>query len=149
AAIYRERLPTNFITYNKTNSISSKLEAHKMKFCVADVETFFDSKNGYTLRKQTTEEYCRDARFEAHGWAVKWHPQIPARWYDDREFRYIAKQENWDEIFLISHHSAFDHFILNHHYGIKPKLSGCTMSMARMVTPHYESVSLDNVRRLY
>lgn len=120
-----------------------------LKFAVADVETFFDSKNGYTLRAQTTEEYCRDKRFEPHGWAVKWHPDIPARWYDDREFRYIVRQEDWSNIFLISHNAIFDHFILNHTYDVRPRVSGCTMSMGRMLIPHHLSVSLDNMRKLH
>jgi hypothetical protein len=42
----------------------------------------------------------------------------------------------------------FDGLILAHHYGVRPKMYACTMSMARLLYPIHESVSLDNVRKL-
>jgi hypothetical protein len=32
-----------------------------------DLETYWDTKEGYTLSKMTTEEYIRDPRFKAFG----------------------------------------------------------------------------------
>lgn len=116
-----------------------------MRIVVADFETYFDTE--YTLSKLSTEAYIRDPRFEIHGCAVKWSPQHDARWYDRRQFEQVVKEEDWSDVFLISHHAAFDHFILNHHYGVRPKMSGCTMSMARLLTSPHLSVSLDNVRK--
>jgi hypothetical protein len=129
-----------------------------MRLVVADLESFYDPKNvrgdkkadgspdPYTLRSMTTEAYCRDKRFEMHGIAIKWDAKTNPVWYDEREFRYIAKEENWSEIFLISHHAAFDHLVLSHHYDVHPKMSGCTMSQARLMLGNHIGVSLDSVR---
>ena len=104
-----------------------------MRFVVWDAETYYDPKIGYTLSKMTTEAYVRDPRFELHGAAIKWSASTAAQWYDDREVRYLLKEEDWSDVFLVSHHAQFDHLILSHHYDVHPKMSGCTMSMARLM----------------
>lgn len=113
---------------------------------VFDLECFYDPKSGYTLRKMTTEAFVRDSRFEFHGAAIKWSVSTNPVWYDDRELRYIVKQQDWSDIFLISHHAQFDHLALSHHLDVHPKMSGCTMSMARLMLGNHISVSLDSVR---
>ena len=94
----------------------------------------------------STEAYIRDPRFKAHGAAIKWSKSVPAKWYDEPQLRYVLSQEDWSDVFLICHHAAFDGLILSHHYGVVPKMYGCTMSMARLLDPIHLSVSLDNVR---
>ena len=42
-----------------------------MDIITLDFETFYDSKNGYTLRKQTTQQYIDDPRYETIGVAVR------------------------------------------------------------------------------
>jgi hypothetical protein len=97
----------------------------------------------------STEAYIRDPRFECHGAAIKWTADTSAQWYDERQLRYILKEEDWSDIFLISHHAQFDHFILNHHYDVRPKMSGCTMSMAKLLLGNHISASLDSVRKQF
>jgi hypothetical protein len=115
-----------------------------MRFVTFDAETYFDSE--YTLSRLSTEQYIRDPRFECHGAAIKWAPDQPARWYDARQLKYVLAQEDWSDVFLICHHAAFDGFILSVHYGVVPAMYGCTMSMARLLSPVHLSVSLDAVR---
>lgn len=110
-------------------------------------ETFFDDE--YTLKKLSTEAYIRDPRFEAHGAAVKWSPNTTARWYDAAELRYHLGQENWSDVFLIAHHNQFDGYILSHHFSVRPRVYGCTLSMARLLLGNHISVSLDSVRSHY
>lgn len=129
-----------------------------MRAVVLDLETFYDPKNlrgdkkpdgspdPYTLRSMTTESYIRDPRFEAHGAAVKWSANTSAVWYDEKELRYHLKNEDWSDVFLINHHANFDQLILSRHYGVIPKMSGCTMSMARLMLGNHIGVSLDSVR---
>jgi len=129
-----------------------------MKAVVIDFESYYDPRNlrgdkkpddspdPYTLKYITTESYIRDKRFEAHGAAIKWDAQTNAQWYDERELRYQLKNEDWSDVFLISHHAQFDHLILSHHYDVHPKMSGCTMSMARLMLGNHIGVSLDSVR---
>jgi hypothetical protein len=120
-----------------------------VRVVIADYETFFDSKSGYTLKKMTTEAYIRDQRFEPHGAAVKWSRDSLPQWYDDRELRYILAQEDWSDTMFVAWHNQFDGLILSHHYGIKPRMLGCSMSMARLQIGTYLSVSLDSVRHLF
>ena len=70
-----------------------------MRPVVLDFETYFG--DDYTLSKMTTEAYIRDPRFEPHGAAIKWCQDDSAQWYDEREFRYILKEEDWSDVFLI------------------------------------------------
>lgn len=118
-----------------------------MNVVVLDFETFFS--DDYTLKKMSTEAYIRDPRFEAHGAAVKWTADTSTQWYDERQLRYILKQHDWASTFLVSHHAQFDHLILSHHYDVHPKMSGCTLSMARLLLGNHLSVSLDAVRKYF
>lgn len=118
-----------------------------MKIVVADWETFFDRKGGYTLDRMSTESYIRDPRFQAHGCAIKWSPNEAAIWYDGNEVRAVMDATDWRDVFLIHHHAHFDAMIENHHYGVRPGGLGCTLSMARLVLGNHLSVSLDSVRR--
>lgn len=115
-----------------------------MRFVCLDYETFFDDE--YTLKKLSQEHYIRDKRFEAHGAAIKWSEQHPARWYDERQLRQVLKEEDWSDVALICHHAQFDGFILSHHYSVVPRQWFCTLSMARLRLGNYLSVSLDSVR---
>lgn len=118
-----------------------------MRLVVGDLESFFDRKGGYTLDKITTESYLRDPRFEMHGISVKWSASTSAQWYDEREWRHIAKNEDWSDTLFIFHHAQFDGLALSHHYDVHPKMLGCTLSMARLLLGNHLSVSLDNVRK--
>lgn len=118
-----------------------------MRMVVADWETFFDTKSGYTIKKQSTEAYVRDPRFEAHGCAVKWSKDHAARWYDARQIRQVLKEEDWSDVFMVHHHAQFDSLIESRHYGVYPRMIGCTLAMSRLMIGNHISVSLDSVRR--
>lgn len=117
-----------------------------MRIVVIDFETFFDSKT-FTIKKLSTEAYCRDSRFEAHGAAIKWSPNHNAKWYDEKELSYVLKEEDWSDTFCLAWHFQFDGFILSHHYDVHPGRCGCPMSMARLLLGNHISVSLDSVRK--
>jgi hypothetical protein len=128
-----------------------------MRLVALDLETFFTNEKDergveYRLRRTSnenacsTEEYVRHPWFKAHGAAIKWSKDHAAKWYNEPELRYVLSQEDWSDVFLICHHAAFDGLILSHHYGVMPKMYGCTMSMARLLDPIHVSVSLDQVR---
>jgi hypothetical protein len=97
----------------------------------------------------STEAYIRDPRFELHGAAIKWDRNTSAVWYDERELRYILKQEDWSDIFLVSHHAQWDHGVLSMRYDVHPKMSGCTLAMSRLMFGNHLSVSLDSVRKYF
>ena len=73
-----------------------------MRLVFFDAESYYDRKSGYSLSSMSTEAYIRDPRFELHGAAIKWDRNTSTVWYDEREMRYILKQEDWFDIFLVS-----------------------------------------------
>jgi hypothetical protein len=114
---------------------------------VIDYETFYS--DDYTLSKSTTESYIRDRRFKAHGAAIKWSPNHNAKWYDEKELRYVLAEHDWSDTFLICWHYQFDGLILNHHYDVRPKMANCPMSMARLLLGSHVSVALDSIRKQF
>lgn len=115
-----------------------------MRLVTLDFETYFADE--YNLDNMTTESYVRDKRFEAHGAAIKWGNTEAAQWYNAEQLKWQLAQEDWSDVGLITHHAHFDGLILNHHYGVRPKLHICTLSMARLLLGNHLSVSLDAVR---
>lgn len=111
---------------------------------VIDFESFYS--DDFTLSKLTTESYIRDPRFEAHGAAIKWSPNHNAKWYAEKELRYVLAEHDWSDSFVICHHHQFDGLILSHQYNVQPAKRGCTLSMARLMLGNHIGVSLDSVR---
>src|SRR5271157_3264901 len=99
-----------------------------MNILTLDFESYFD--DDYSLSKMTTESYCRDPRFEAHGLGVRW-PHGGSTWIakPDRD-DFAALAFNWENTAVLCHHAAFDGLILSHHFGIVPGRWLDTMSMA-------------------
>jgi hypothetical protein len=118
-----------------------------MKPLVLDFETYFDRRD-YSLSRMSTEAYVRDPRFEPHGCAV-WFPQEQSTpvWLDRIEMEEFCDVVDWTNVYLICHHTHFDGFILRHYFGVRPRLYGCTLSMARLLLGNHLSVSLDSVRK--
>lgn len=103
----------------------------------------------YTLSALSTEEYIRDPRFELHGAGIKWSADHEAKWYDEKELRYVLKEHDWSDTLLICHHHQWDGYALAHHYGVRPKMRACTLAMARLMNGAHMSVSLESVRKHY
>src|ERR1700690_2208468 len=98
-----------------------------MNIVTIESETFFS--DDYTLKKQSTEAYIRDPRFECHGWAVRWNDGPPI-WVGGAAFHGIEWQDRLKESAVLCHHAQFDGLILSHHYGIKPRFFVDTLSMS-------------------
>ena len=115
-----------------------------MRVVCLDFETEFS--DSFTLKKLSTEAYVRDSRFAVMGCAIKWGPDVQARWYDERQLRFVLAQEDWSNTAILAHHVQFDGLCLATHYGVRPKLWLDTLSMARLLMGNHLSVSLDSVR---
>lgn len=96
----------------------------------ADIETYWAQ--GYTLRKQTTEEYIRDSRFEIIGVAVK-VDGAKTEWFTGthEELKVSLAKYDWANAVLVCHNTMFDGAILKWILGIEPELYIDTLSMAR------------------
>lgn len=110
-----------------------------MKSVVIDFETYYG--DDYTLSKMTTEAYVRDPRFETILCGIKVGKQ-PGYWVDAPDVQEELDSLNLQECAVIAHHAHFDGLILNHHYGIRPKLWIDTLSMARAVDGAKAGLSL-------
>lgn len=129
-----------------------------MRLVTLDFETLFGEvppppthlhlSSNYSLSAagMSTESYVRDPRFEAHGAAIKWSAQHAARWYDERDLRFVLAQEDFTDVALVAWHAQFDGLILSHHYDVHPKLLICPMAMFRLLHGNWRSAALDKVR---
>lgn len=109
-----------------------------------DFETYFDA--DYTLRKMSTSEYVRDSRFKVHMVGIKIGRKKTVVVPGARAARAL-KEIPWSLMSLLCHNTAFDGFILSHHYGIVPKFYYDTLSMARGMLKNDISAGLDDVAR--
>ena len=122
-------------------------EALAVHFVCLDFETFFDTKTAILSRRMTTEAYVRDPRFRAHGLAIKAPTLLGSqtKWVQAAHLPELFASLPWNDILLLCHHSQFDGLILAHHYGIKPRLWACSLSMARLLLGNHIRVGLDSL----
>jgi DNA polymerase III epsilon subunit-like protein len=113
---------------------------------VLDFETYWDA--DYTLSKLSTSEYIRDERFHAHLVGVKVGRKrsvvVPAS-----KLKAFLQGIDWDAHDLLCHNTAFDGFILSHHFGVVPRRYYDTLSMARGLHSNDIGAALDEVARYY
>ena len=102
-----------------------------MNLLTIDFETYYtDTDLGF--KRQTTEEYIRDPRFEVIGVAVQVNDGEPVWFSGDREStRKWLRQFDWKSSAALAHNTLFDGAILHWHFGITPAILFDTLSMAR------------------
>jgi DNA polymerase family A len=99
-----------------------------MDVITIDFETYYA--DDYTLSKSTTEAYIRDPRFETIMVGVKVNDEA-TKIYTGENVALALHAYKLHEHAVCMHHSHFDGLILNHHYGIRPKIILDTIPMAR------------------
>ena len=97
-----------------------------------DFETYWDTKEGYTLSKMTTEEYIRHDKFRAFGACVHvYGSDEPTRWFGDAELREYLDGVDWGRTAVLAHNAQFDVSIMEWIYNARPCFIFDTLSMAR------------------
>ena len=97
-----------------------------------DFETYWDTKEGYTLSKMTTEEYIRHDKFRAFGACVHvYGSDEPIRWFGDAELREYLDGVDWGRTAVLAHNAQFDVSIMEWKYNARPCFIFDTLSMAR------------------
>ena len=97
-----------------------------------DFETYWDTKEGYTLTKMTTEEYIRHDKFRAFGACVHvYGSDEPIRWFGDTELREYLDGVDWGRTAVLAHNAQFDVSIMEWRYNARPCFIFDTLSMAR------------------
>lgn len=117
-----------------------------MDLFTIDFETYYDTE--YTLSKLTTEAYVRDPRFETIMVGVK-RNAAPAYWVDAPDVAAHLRSLDLHRHAVLAHHAHFDGLILNHHYGIRPRLWLDTLSMARAIHGANGGLSLKKLAERY
>lgn len=98
-----------------------------------DFETYYNSADGYSLKKMSTEEYVRDPRFRVHGLAVKLGSR-PSHWLaGEANVRKFLKQIPLHKAWCVAQNSKFDGLILTEHFGVRPAMWADTMAMAALL----------------
>ena len=104
-----------------------------MNILTIDFETYYTSTD-LGFKKQTTEEYVRDPRFEVIGVSVQVDGGWPEWFSGTKEAtKEWLLQFDWANSMALAHNALFDMAILNWHYGIRPKAIADTLSMARAI----------------
>ena len=111
-----------------------------------DFETFYDTH--YTLKKLSTSEYVRNDQFKVQMIGIKIGNK-PTKVYDAKKGEAALKRINWSTHALLCHNTAFDGFIMSHHYGIVPHRYYDTLSMARGLHSNEVGAGLDDVAKFY
>ncbi len=102
------------------------------KIITIDFETLWDTKEGYTLTKMTTEEYIRHDKFRAFGACVHvYGSDEPIRWFGDTELREYLDGVDWGRTAVLAHNAQFDVSIMEWRYNAHPCFIFDTLSMAR------------------
>jgi len=111
-----------------------------------DFETYYDQ--DYTLKKLSTSEYIRDPRFKAQMMGIK-IGNGKTRIIPHAKIAQELSKINWATHSLLCHNTAFDGFILSHHYGVVPAYYYDTLSMARGLHSNEIGAGLDEVSVFY
>jgi len=101
-----------------------------MKVAVLDLETYYDAK--HSLKKMSNIAYCMHPDTEIISCAFKLGSAETVVLFGEQGVQEFCDDVDWSEYMVVGHNlSGFDAMILSWRLGIKPKMWGCTLAMAR------------------
>ncbi len=110
-----------------------------MKIAVVDLETYWAV--GHSLTKMSPIAYCMHPDTEIISCAFKFDDEPTVVIFGEQEIVDYCKQVDWSQYWVVGHNmSGFDAMILSWRLGVKPKLWGCTLAMARPI--HAKDIGL-------
>src|ERR1700682_1850685 len=101
-----------------------------LKKLYVDFETYFNTKEGFTLREISMTEYIRDPRFKVFGCGYLYEGEYG--WVRGEDMDGF-KDLDWQNIEMIAHNIKFDGAIFSWRYGIKPASYFDTQSLSRAI----------------
>lgn len=106
-----------------------------MDIITADFETFWS--DTHSLTKMNPIEYVMHPDTEIQSLSVKLNDGETIVIFGEERIQKFCDSVDWSDVFLVAHNnSEFDAMIFAWRFGVKPKMWGCTLAMAR---PHYKS----------
>ncbi len=140
----RQTLKPTVVEFSRPKITTEKIDLNKV--VTVDFETFFDVE--YTLRKLSTSEYVRHEMFKTQMVGIKIGKR-KTQVYSGAQAKRALQAIDWETHSLLCHNTAFDGFIMSHHYGVTPHRYYDTLSMARGLHSNEIGASLDDVAGYY
>lgn len=110
-----------------------------MNIVTVDIESFWSAT--HSLTKMNSIDYVMHPDTELISLSLKVNDGRTMCVFGEDAIRDLLNTVNWDDAFLIAHNCAgFDALILAWRLGIRPRIWGCTMAMARPI--HAKTVGL-------
>ena len=110
-----------------------------MKICTLDLETYWSVT--HSLTKMSPIAYCMHPDTEIISCAFKFDDGPTEVIFGEADVIAYANKVDWSQYWVVGHNlSGFDAMILSWRMGIKPKMWGCTLAMARPI--HAKDVGL-------
>jgi DNA polymerase len=111
-----------------------------------DFETYYSA--DYTLSKLSYTDYIRHPEFEVIMCGVKVGTG-PTIVLEGKALERRFKQIDWKKTDMLCHNTAFDGFIMSHHYGVIPRKYLDTLAIARGLHGNDIRADLDSVSLFY
>lgn len=103
-----------------------------MKLCVVDFETFWTKE--HSLSKMSPLAYVMHPDTEVISCSVKIGDKPAVCVFGEKRIGALLSKIDWSDKLLVGHNmSGFDAMILAWRFGIKPKMWGCTLAMAKPI----------------
>ena len=119
-----------------------------MKLITVDFETFWDA--NHTLSKMSPIAYVMDSKTQLISMGIKIGDGETQVVFGEHKIREVIDSIDWSNAYVIGHNmSGFDSMILAWRLGVKPKLWGCTLAMARPIHAKTIGNSLEKLVQHY
>lgn len=115
-----------------------------MRIITVDFETFWD--NEHTLSKMSPIEYCTSPKTEVISLGIKvGNYPTDVLFGEEAIAKALSKMDFSDSIVVGHNLSGFDAMILAWRFGVRPKMWGCTLAMARPIHAKTTGNSLEKL----
>lgn len=106
-----------------------------------DLESFWSAE--HTLKKMNPVEYCMHPETELISLAIEAKDIEPTVIFGEDAIQAYCDSIDWSDRFVIAHNmSGFDAMLLAWRLGVRPKMWGCTLAMARPIFAKTVGLSL-------
>ncbi len=119
-----------------------------MKLITVDFETYWDA--NHSLSKMSPIAYVMDSKTQLISMGIKMGDGETQVVFGEHKIREVIDSIDWSNAYVIGHNmSGFDSMILAWRLGVKPKLWGCTLAMARPIHAKTIGNSLEKLVQHY
>lgn len=103
-----------------------------MRIWYSDLETFWSTE--HTLTKMNPAAYCMHRKTELQSMSCAFDDDPMQFIRGEADMRYYIKHQDWSDVLVVGHNmSQFDSMLLAWRLGLRPKMWGCTLAMARAI----------------